>query len=66
MCLPISQLPPNIDTMVEKKIRFVIELDLIKCLKQFKYQSFFLKCPPISELLSNISTMAEMGKRESA
>ena len=35
----------------------VTALDLIKCLKQIKYQTLHLTCAPISVLLSNISTM---------
>ena len=41
----------------EKKIRFVTALDLIKYLKQIKYNRFLLTYAPISELPSNISTM---------
>ena len=33
------------------KIRFVTTLDLIKCLKQIKYQRLLLTCTPISKLL---------------
>ena len=34
-------------------------LDLIKCLKQIKYQRLLLTCAPISELPSNMSTMRQ-------
>ena len=41
----------------EKKIRFVTDVDLIKCLKQIKHQRLLLTCTPISELPSNIGSM---------
>ena len=41
----------------EQKIRFVTDLDLIKCLEQIKYQRLLRTCASISELLSNISTL---------
>ena len=42
----------------KKKIKFKTTLDLIKGFKQIKYQRLILTCAPISELPSNISTMA--------
>ena len=43
-----------------KLTRFVTALDLITCLKQIKQRRLLHTCVPISELLSNISTMALM------
>ena len=43
-----------------KKIRVVTVLDLIKCLKQIKWQRLLLTYAPISELPSNISTVREL------
>ena len=40
-----------------KKSRFVTALDLIKCLKEIKYQRFLLKYATISELPSETITM---------
>ena len=40
-----------------KNIRFVTALDVIKCLKQIEKQLLRLKCAPLNELPSNISTM---------
>ena len=39
------------------KIRFVTDLDLIKCINQIKLQILLLSCTPISEIPSNISTI---------
>ena len=39
----------------DKDNRFVTALDLIKCLKQIKYQILFLTCASISELPSIIT-----------
>ena len=44
----------------DEKIRHVAALDLIKCLQHMKWQRFLLTCAPISELPSNISTMAQI------
>ena len=41
----------------DTNIRFVAALDLIKGLKQIKYERLLLTCAPISELPSNISAM---------
>ena len=40
-----------------KKIRLLIALDLIICLKQIKWQRLPITCAPIIELPSNIVTM---------
>ena len=40
-----------------KKIRFVIALDLIQCLKQIRQKRLILTSAPLSELPSDISTM---------
>ena len=40
-----------------KKIRFVTSLNPIKCLKQIGYHTSLFTCAPVSESLSNISTM---------
>ena len=40
-----------------KKIRFVIALDLINCLKQIKRQRSLLKRAPVSEIPSYRSTI---------
>ena len=45
------------EVFLEKRIRFLIALDLIKCLNQINQQRFPLTCAPISELLSNVSTV---------
>ena len=43
--------------LLEEKVLSVIDLDLIKCLKQIKYHKLLLAYASISELPSDISTM---------
>ena len=46
-------------TFRRKKIRFVTALDLIKCLKQIKYQILLLACAPISKVPSQTSAIIQ-------
>ena len=50
------------DDFLEKKIRFVATLDLIKCFKADQ-QRLLLTYTPISDILSNISIMDKMMKQ---
>ena len=48
--------------LLEEKILSVIDLDLIKCLKQIKYHILLLAFAPISELPSHMIDIGIVGQ----